>query len=179
LKVVESIPKEQEILFAPDKNLGTYINKQTGRQMVLWNGACVVHEAFSLDKMITLKLQYKNAKIVAHPESEEQILKYSNFIGSTSEMINYILSSQDDVFIVATEEGILHSLRNKIPDKLLIPAPVYEDNICACGECGYMKINTLQKLHDCLLFEFPEILVSDDLQAKAIIPIEKMLKIKL
>lgn len=178
VKVVESIPENQPILFAPDKNLGAYINKKTGRTMELWNGACVVHESFSLEKLIQLKLKYPQSRIVAHPESEDQILKYADFIGSTLEMKNYILQSDRDVFIVATEEGILHGLKKQAPNKTLIPAPIYEDNICACGECGYMKINTLQKLYDCLLNESPEIILSDELIQKARIPIERMLEIK-
>lgn len=178
LKVVESIPLNKKILFAPDKNLGAYINKKTGRNMVLWDGSCIVHEAFSLDKIIELKLKHQNAKIVSHPESEEQILKYSDFIGSTAEMKKYISNSVDDTFIVATEEGILHSLRKEVPNKLLIPAPIYDDNVCACGECAFMKVNTLQKLFDCLQNETPEIQISDELRKKAIVPIEKMLQIK-
>lgn len=178
VKVVESISENQPILFAPDKNLGAYINKKTGRSMELWNGACVVHESFSLEKLIQLKLKYPKSRIVAHPESEDQILKYADFIGSTLEMKNYILQSDREEFIVATEEGILHGLKKLAPNKTLIPAPIYEDNICACGECGYMKINTLQKLYDCLLNESPEIILSDELIQKARIPIERMLEIK-
>lgn len=178
IKVVESIPENQPILFAPDKNLGAYINKKTGRAMELWNGACIVHESFSLEKLIQLKLKYPKSRIVAHPESEDQILKYADFIGSTLEMKNYILQSDREVFIVATEEGILHGLKKQAPGKMLIPAPIYEDNICACGECGYMKINTLQKVYDCLLNESPEIILSDELIQKARIPIERMLELK-
>lgn len=178
LKVVESIPIGQPILFAPDKNLGAYIMKKTGRKMDLWNGACVVHEAFSLDKLIDLRLKYPKSKIVAHPESEEQILKYADFIGSTSEMKSYIINSDREVFIVATEEGILHGLRKEVSKKTLIPAPIYEDNNCACGECAYMKVNTLQKLYECMLHESPEIQISEELIQKAVVPIEKMLAIK-
>lgn len=178
VKVVESIPKNQPILFAPDKNLGAYIMKKTGREMELWNGACVVHESFSLEKLIQLKLKHPYSRIVAHPESEEQILKYADFVGSTSEMKEFIINSDREVFIVATEEGILHSLKKLISAKTLIPAPVYDDNVCACGECGYMKINTLQKVYDCLLNENPEILISAELIEKARIPIERMLAIK-
>ena len=178
LKVVESIPIGQPILFAPDKNLGAYIVKKTGRKMELWNGSCVVHEAFSLDKLIELRLKYPKSKIVAHPESEEQILKYADFIGSTSEMKSYIINSDREVFIVATEEGILHGLRKEVSQKTLIPAPIYEDNNCACGECAYMKVNTLQKLYECMLHESPEIQISEELIKKAVVPIEKMLAIK-
>ncbi len=178
LKIVESIPMDIPIIFAPDKNLGAYIIKKTGRNMILWDGACVVHESFSLEKLIQLKLKYPKAKIVAHPESEQQVLKYSDFIGSTSEMKEFIIQSDSDVFIVATEEGILHGLKKLVPNKILIPAPIYDDNVCACGECAYMKVNTLQKVYDCLLNESPEITISAELIEKAKVPIERMLKIK-
>jgi quinolinate synthase len=178
LKVVESIPIGQPILFAPDKNLGAYIMKKTGRKMELWNGACIVHEAFSLDKLIELRLKHPKSKIVAHPESEEQILRYADFIGSTSEIKSYIINSDREVFIVATEEGILHGLRKEVSQKTLIPAPIYEDNNCACGECAFMKVNTLQKLYECMLYESPEIQISKELIQKAVVPIEKMLAIK-
>lgn len=175
LRVVGSIPENQPIIFAPDRNLGAYINKKTGRNMELWNGACVVHESFSLEKLIQLKLKHPKSRIVAHPESEDQILKYADFIGSTLEMKKYILQSDQEVFIIATEEGILHGLRKEVPNKTLIPAPVYDDNVCACGECGYMKVNTLQKLYNCLLNETPELLLSEELIQKARIPVERML----
>jgi quinolinate synthase len=178
LKIVESIPLNTPIIFAPDKNLGDYIVRKTGREMVLWNGACVVHESFSLEKLIQLKIKYPGAKIVSHPESETQVLKYSDFIGSTSEMKEFIIHSTADVFIVATEEGILHGLKKIVPTKLLIPAPIYDDNLCACGECGFMKVNTLQKVYDCLLNESPEIIISKELIEKAKIPIDRMLQIK-
>ncbi|MBI1837628.1 MAG: quinolinate synthase NadA [Flavobacteriia bacterium] len=178
LKIVESIPNDQPILFAPDKNLGAYIVKKTGREMELWEGACVVHEAFSLEKLIKIRLKHPKSKIVAHPESEEQILKYADFIGSTSEMKAFIIDSDREVFIVATEEGILHGLRKEVPNKILIPAPVYEDNSCACGECAFMKVNTLQKLYNCMVNESPEIQISDELIRQAVKPIERMLAIK-
>ncbi len=178
LKVVESVPLDTPIIFAPDKNLGAYIMKKTGRDMILWDGACVVHESFSLEKLIQLKLKYPKAKIVSHPESEQQILKYSDFIGSTSEMKEYIIQSDADVFIVATEEGILHGLKKLVPNKILVPAPIYDDNVCACGECAYMKVNTLQKVYNCLLNETPEISISAELIEKAKVPIERMLQIK-
>lgn len=178
IKVVESIPTDKEILFVPDKNLGAYVQRKTGRNMLFWDASCVVHEAFSLEKIIQLKLKYPKAKIVAHPEAEEHILNYADFIGSTTEMQKYIENSESEVFIVATEEGILHGLKQKVKGKNLIPAPVYEDNTCACGECAYMKVNTLQKLHDCLKSESPEVLISDTLVRKAIVPIEKMLSVK-
>jgi quinolinate synthase len=175
VKVINSIPADQNILFAPDKNLGAYLNKQTGRNMVLWDGSCIVHEAFSLEKLIELHLEYPEAKIVAHPESEDPILKVAHSIGSTSQMMNYIINSASDTFIVATEVGILHQLKKKIPNKTLIPAPSHEDNTCACSECAFMKVNTLEKLYLCLRDELPEITIDENLRKKALLPIEKML----
>ena len=177
VKVINSIPADQKILFAPDKNLGAYLNKQTGRNMVLWDGACIVHEAFSLEKLIELHLEYPEAKIVAHPESEDPILKVAHSIGSTSQMMNYIVNSPSDTFIVATEVGILHQLKKKIPNKTLIPAPSHEDNTCACSECAFMKVNTLEKLYLCLRDELPEITIDETLRKKALLPIEKMLSL--
>jgi quinolinate synthase len=175
VKVINSIPADQKILFAPDKNLGAYLNKQTGRNMVLWDGSCIVHEAFSLEKLIELHLEYPEAKIVAHPESEDPILKVAHSIGSTSQMMNYIVNSPSDTFIVATEVGILHQLKKRIPNKTLIPAPSHEDNTCACSECAFMKVNTLEKLYLCLRDELPEITIDETLRKKALLPIEKML----
>ena len=177
VKVINSIPADQKILFAPDKNLGAYLNKQTGRNMVLWDGACIVHEAFSLEKLIELHLEYPEAKIVAHPESEDPILKVAHSIGSTSQMMNYIINSPSDTFIVATEVGILHQLKKKIPNKTLIPAPSHEDNTCACSECAFMKVNTIEKLYLCLRDELPEITIDETLRKKALLPIEKMLSL--
>lgn len=177
VKVINSIPADQPILFAPDKNLGAYLNKQTGRDMVLWNGSCIVHEAFSLEKLIELHLEYPEAKIVAHPESEDPILRVAHSIGSTSQMMNYIVNSPSDTFIVATEAGILHQLKKRIPDKTLIPAPSHEDNTCACSECAFMKVNTLEKLYLCLRDELPEITIEENLRRKALLPIEKMLSL--
>lgn len=175
VKIVNSIPKDKPIIFAPDKNLGKYVMEQTGRTILLWDGACVVHEAFSLDKLIALYKQNPDAHIIAHPESEKHILKTANYIGSTSGMINYVKTNPSNKFIVATEAGILHKMKQEVPDKILIPAPSNEDNTCACSECGYMKMNTLQKVYDCLLNETPEIFVPDDIMKKALIPIERML----
>lgn len=177
VKVINSIPADQPILFAPDKNLGAYLNKQTGRNMVLWEGSCIVHEAFSLEKLIELHLEYPEAKIVAHPESEDPILRVAHCIGSTSQMINYILESPSDTFIVATEVGILHQLKKRIPNKTLIPAPSHEDNTCACSECAFMKVNTLEKLYLCLRDEKPEITIEETLRKKALLPIERMLSL--
>lgn len=177
LKIVESVPFETPIIFAPDKNLGHYINQKTGRNMLLWEGSCIVHEAFSIDKLINLYKEYPGAEIVAHPESEEHILKISNFIGSTSEMIRYVKNSPKSTFIIATEVGILHKMTEEVPNKTLIPAPALEDNTCACSECKFMKLNTLEKLYDCLLNETNEIFISDELREKALIPIDRMLSL--
>ena len=177
LKIIESIPIEQPIIFAPDKNLGKYITKQTGREMLLWDGSCIVHEAFSLDKLLELYKQHPTATIIAHPESEEHILKTASYVGSTAGMINYVKLHPKEKFIVATEAGILHKMQQEIPDAILIPAPVEEDNTCACSECAFMKVNTLQKLHDCLLNESPQIEVSNQIREKALIPIKRMLSL--
>lgn len=177
LKIVESIPKYIPIIFAPDKNLGKYIIQKTGRKMLLWDGSCVVHEAFSLDKLIELHKKNPDAKIIAHPESETHILETASYVGSTSGMINYVKSSPSNKFIVATEAGILYKMQQEVPNKVLIPAPSQEDNTCACSECGFMKMNTLQKVYDCLLNEVPEITIPEDIRIKALIPIERMLKL--
>ena len=175
LKIVESIPEDEPIIFAPDRNLGKYIMKQTGREMVLWDGSCVVHEAFSIDKLLQLFKQHPDALIIAHPESEAHILKTATYIGSTAGMINFVKEHPKDKFIVATEVGILHKMKQEVPEAELIPAPAEEDNTCACSECAYMKVNTLQKLYDCLLHESPEITVSKATRVKALIPIQRML----
>lgn len=177
IKIVESVPENIPIIFAPDKNLGHYINQQTGRKMVLWDGSCVVHEAFSLDKLIALHQEHPDAKIIAHPESEAHILETASYIGSTAGMIDYVQSSYAQKFIVATEAGILHKMQEAVPEKILIPAPSFEDNTCACSECAFMKKNTLQKVYDCLVNESPEILVAEDIREKALIPIQRMLEL--
>lgn len=176
-KIVNSVPENIPIIFAPDKNLGNYINQKTGRQMVLWDGSCVVHEAFSLEKLIALHKEHPNAAIIAHPESETHILETASYIGSTSGMIEFVKQSPKTEFIVATEAGILHKMQEAVPDKVLIPAPAMEDNTCACSECAYMKLNTLRKLYDCLLKEFPEIIVPKKVADKALIPIQRMLEL--
>lgn len=176
-KIVNSVPENIPIIFAPDKNLGNYINKKTGRQMVLWDGSCVVHEAFSLEKLIALHKEHPNASIIAHPESETHILETASYIGSTSGMIDYVQQSPKTEFIVATEAGILYKMQEAVPDKVLIPAPAMEDNTCACSECAYMKLNTLRKLYDCLANELPEISVPRKIADKAIIPIQRMLEL--
>jgi len=177
LKIVESVPKEVPIIFAPDKNLGKYIIKKTGRDLVLWDGSCIVHEAFSIDKLIELHKKYPDYKIIAHPESEEHILNTATYIGSTAGMINYVKNHSNEKFIVATEAGILHKMQQEVPNTELIPAPAEEDNTCACSECAYMKVNTMQKLYDCLLNESPQIEVPEHIRKKALLPIERMLEL--
>lgn len=176
VKVIQSIPVEQPIIFAPDKNLGRYLMQVTGRKMVLWEGSCVVHEAFSLNKLIALYQKYPQAEIIAHPESETSILKVAHFIGSTSALITYVKNSPNSSFIVATEHGILHRMQQEVPHKILIPAPSKEDNSCACSECAFMKVNTLKKLYKCLLHESPEVSLSDEVARLARVPIEQMLQ---
>lgn len=177
IAIVESIPENTPIIFAPDKNLGKYIIEKTGREMLLWDGSCVVHEAFSFDKLIELHKQHPDAKIIAHPESETHILKTASYIGSTAGMIAHVKESANLKFIVATEAGILHQMQQEVPHKLLIPAPAKEDNSCACSECAFMKMNTLQKVYDCLLNETPEIVVPENIRKKALISIERMLEL--
>lgn len=177
LKIVNSVPKETPIIFAPDKNLGKYIIEQTGREMVLWDGSCIVHEAFSIEKLLELYKQHPDAEIIAHPESETHILRTAKYIGSTAGMINHVKESSSNKFIVATEAGILYKMQQQVPLKTLIPAPSHEDNTCACSECAFMKMNTLQKVYDCLLNESPEIIVPIEIQEKALIPIERMLQL--
>lgn len=177
IKIVESVPKNIPIIFAPDKNLGNYINQKTGRKMVLWDGSCVVHEGFSLEKLIELYKKNPDAKIIAHPESETHILKTASYIGSTAGMIEFVKTNPAQKFIVATEAGILYKMQQEVPNKILIPAPAIENNTCACSECGFMKMNTLQKVYDCLVNESPEINVPKDIRRKALIPILRMLEI--
>ncbi|MBG6133243.1 quinolinate synthase [Aquimarina sp. EL_43] len=177
LKIVESVPKDVPIIFAPDKNLGKYIIQQTGRDMLLWDGSCIVHEAFCIDKLLDLYQDHPGSVIIAHPESEEHILKTAKYIGSTAGMINYVKEHPKEKFIVATEAGILHEMKKEVPDTILIPAPTEEDNTCACSECSYMKVNTLQKLYDCLLNETPEINVAEHIRQKALTPIVRMLEL--
>lgn len=176
-KIIDSIPLDQPIIFAPDKNLGDYINKLTGRNMLLWEGACIVHEAFSIEKLLTTHKKYPNARIIAHPESEAVILRAAEYIGSTSGLINYAKNTDALEFIVATEAGILHEMQKEVPHKKLIPAPAKEDNTCACSECHFMKMNTLQKLYICLKHELPEVTVPEDIRVKALKPIQRMLEL--
>ena len=174
--VIESIPKDKQIIFAPDKNLGNYLIKETKRNMILWNGSCVVHEAFSFDKILDLFKKHPKAKFIAHPESKSLILDVANYVGSTSKLLEYVQNSLNKEFIVATEAGILHEMNKRCPDKLFIPAPV-EDSSCACSECSFMKINTLEKLYLCLKHENPEITLTEDIITKAKAPLLKMLSI--
>ncbi len=176
-KIIESVPKDQPIIFAPDKNLGKYLIEKTGRDMILWDGACLVHEAFAIDKILALHDKHPEAKFIAHPESTPQILTVASYIGSTSGMINHVKTNPATKFIVATEAGILHQMQKEVPHKTFIPAPAKEDNTCACSECGYMKMNTLEKLYWCLKNETPEVDVSEKIRAKAIVPIQRMLEL--
>ncbi len=176
-KIIDSIPKEQPIIFAPDRNLGDYLNKETGREMLLWDGACMVHEAFSMEKLIDLFKEHPDAEIIAHPESEAHMLKVAKYIGSTSGLLNHVKNSKKKKFIVATEAGILFQMLQENPDKTIIPAPAKEDNTCACSECAYMKMNTMKKLYLCLKHELPHIEVDAELCKKAIIPINRMLEL--
>lgn len=174
--VIDSIPKDKQIIFAPDKNLGNYLIKETKRDMILWDGSCVVHEAFSFDKILDLFKKYPKAKFIAHPESKSLILEVANYVGSTSKLLEYVQNSRNKEFIVATEAGILHEMNKRCPDKLFIPAPV-EDSSCACSECSFMKLNTLEKLYLCLKYEKPEITLTEEIISKAKAPLLKMLSI--
>jgi quinolinate synthase len=174
-KIVESLPIDQKIIFAPDKNLGAYINKQTGRNMLLWNGTCMVHEIFSLEKISKLKMRHADAKVLAHPECEEAILSVADYIGSTTGLLKYSETSASKEFIVATEAGILHQMQKASPGKTFIPAP--PNNACACNDCPYMKLNTLEKLYLCMKYETPEITMDETLRLAAKKPIDRMLAI--
>ena len=176
-KIVDSIPLDKPIIFAPDKNLGKYIMEKTGRKMLLWEGACIVHEAFSIDKILDLHKKYPNAQIIAHPESETPILKVANYIGSTSGLIEYAKNSDCKEFIVATEAGILHKMKKEVPHKSLIPAPIHQNVTCACSECPYMKLNSIEKLYLCMKYELPDIEVPEEIRKRALLPIERMLEI--
>jgi len=174
-QIVESLPADQQIIFAPDRNLGAYINKHTGRNMVLWNGACMVHELFSFQKITRLKERHPDAKLIAHPECEEPVLRIADFIGSTSQLLKFVQSDSSQSFIVATETGILHQMQQMAPTKTFIPAP--PDNACACNDCPHMKLNTLEKLYLCLKYEGPEITMDETLRIKAKKPIDRMLEL--
>lgn len=173
--IVESFPKDQKIIFAPDKNLGAYINKVTGRDMLLWNGACMVHEIFSLEKITKLKQQHPDAKLISHPECEEPLLQISDFVGSTTGLLKYTMQDSAQTYIVATETGILHQMEKASPGKIFIPAP--PDNACACNDCPHMKRNTLEKIYLCMKYEMPDIIMDEALRIAAKKPIDKMLEI--
>ena len=175
-EIVESFPKDEKIIFGPDRNLGSYINSVTGREMVVWNGACDVHEQFSLQKIKELKEQNPDAEILAHPECKKHILIVADKVGSTAALLNYAIKSDCKKFIVATESGILHKMRLSCPDKEFIPAPP-EDSSCACNECAFMKYNTLEKLYNSLLNEEHEVFVDEEIRKKAVISIQRMLDI--
>ncbi len=175
--VINSFDKDQELIFAPDKNLGKYLIKETGRDLILWDGSCIVHEAFSFEKITQLAIEHPEAKFIAHPESESQILDIAHYIGSTSGLLNFVQKDSAQTYIVATEAGILHEMRKAVPHKNLIPAPV-DDDSCACSECAFMKLNTLEKLYLCLKYEQPEIQLNDKLIRDAYLPIQRMLDLK-
>jgi quinolinate synthase len=174
LKIVEHAPKDRPILFAPDRNLGRWVMEQTGREMTLWPGSCMVHETFSERKIAALRVQHPSAKLIAHPECEENILRNADYIGSTSNLLKYVVENPAREFIVATEAGILHQMQKKAPDKILIPAPPNQN--CACNDCPFMKLNTLEKVAQALETGGPEIFVADEIAAKAKIALERMLE---
>jgi quinolinate synthase len=174
-KIIKQMPEEQPILFAPDINLGKYLIKKTGRKMLLWNGSCIVHETFSERKIIDLKTEFPEAKIIAHPECEDAILNRADFIGSTSKLLNYVQEDTADSYIVATEAGILHQMKKLAPGKHFIPAPPEKN--CSCNECPYMKLNTKEKLYLCMQNRNPQIKMSAELMIRALKPIERMLQL--
>ena len=174
LKIINQIPNEQKIIFAPDKNLGKYLIKMTGRDMVLWQGSCIVHETFSFKKLTRLKLEHPDAKIIAHPECEENVLDISDFIGSTSSLLKFIGEDSSKEYIVVTEPGIINQMIKKQPEKIFISAP--PESACSCNECPYMKLNTLEKLYLCMKDKNPRIEMEESLRKKALIPIKKMLE---
>jgi quinolinate synthase len=176
--VVNSIPKDKRIIFAPDKNLGLYVQKVTGRELILWDGACIVHVNISLDKLNALLSTHSDAELIAHPECLPEILDKASFIGSTKALLEHVQSSNINKFIVATEAGILYKMKQAVPNKIIIPAPALESNSCACAECPYMKMNTLEKLYNTLYYEVPEILVNEKTQEGALKALNNMLTIK-
>lgn len=177
VQVVESIPKEKEIIFAPDANLGRYVAHKTGRELILWEGACMVHIDISLDKLKQLRVEFPDALLIAHPECKEMILREADYVGSTTALLNYVEKSDRQTFIVATEAGILHKMKMAVPNKHLIPAPANEQNSCACSECPYMKMNTLEKLYNALYYELPEIHLSEEIRIPAYKALKAMLEI--
>ena len=174
-KIVESFPKDAKLIFGPDRNLGNYINSVTGRSMLLWNGACHVHEQFSVEKLVKLKEEHPDSLLIAHPECKKTVLIMADFIGSTQALLNYTTTSDKQSFLVATESGILHEMQKQNPDKEFIPVPP-NDSTCACNECNFMRLNTMEKLYQCLLTETPEILIDEKIRVKAVKPILRMLE---
>lgn len=174
--IINSLPENQEIIFAPDRNLGRYLNQVCNRKMILWDGACIVHEAFSLERIAQQMADHPNAKLIAHPEAQEDLLKFAHFIGSTSRLLDYVVENEAQEFIVATEEGILHEMQKLAPTKTLIPALV-QDESCNCSECFYMKLSTLEKLYLCMKYELPEIQIEENLRVKALASINRMLEL--
>ena len=172
--IINALPKDKPIIFAPDKNLGRYLMKKTGRDMILWDGSCIVHEAFSMERIAKQLAENPDAKLIAHPESETPVLELAHFIGSTSALLNYVEKDDCQKFIIATEEGILHEMKKRAPHKELIPALVFDES-CNCSECFFMKRNTLEKLYLCMKYELPEITMDEELRLKALKPIEAML----
>ncbi len=173
--IVESFPKDQPLIFAPDKNLGAYINKLTGRNMVLWDGACMVHEIFSRKKLAELQMRHPAAEIIAHPECEAAVLDLASYIGSTSGLLRYTSESEKDEFIVVTEAGIIHQMEKANPNKKFYAAP--NDGTCACNDCPHMKLNTLEKVYLCLKYGMPEVDVAEPLRSQALVPIKRMLEL--
>ncbi len=174
-KIIDSLPVDQPIIFAPDKNLGAYLNKQSGRNMLLWNGACMVHEIFSLEKITKLKIRHPKAKLIAHPECEDAVLSIADYIGSTTQLLKYSETDYSSEYIVATETGILHQMQQNSPNKTFIPAP--PTNSCACNDCPHMKLNTLEKLYLCMQYETPEITMDETLRLAAKKPMDRMMEI--
>ncbi|MBN9312102.1 MAG: quinolinate synthase [Chryseobacterium sp. 39-10] len=174
--IIKALPDDRPIIFAPDKNLGRYLMKKTGREMILWDGSCIVHEAFSMERIAQQLANHPHAQLIAHPESESAVLDLAHFVGSTSALLNYVEKDDCQEFIVATEEGILHEMKKRAPQKSLIPALVFDES-CNCSECFYMKRNTLEKLYLCMKYELPEILMDEELRLKALQPIEAMLEL--
>ena len=175
-QIVESFPADEKIIFGRDHYLGNYINSITGRNMLLWNGACHVHAKFSVEKILELKKIYPQAKVLAHPECKGAVLKLADYVGSTAGLLKYATNHEEKEFIVATESGILHKMQQACPQKVFIPAPP-DDSTCACNECNFMRMNTMEKLYECLLNETPEILVDKEIAEKAVKPIQRMLEI--
>ena len=174
-KIVDQFPQDAKLIFGPDRNLGDYINKISGRNMVLWNGACHVHEQFSVEQLVSLKKQHPEAKVLAHPECKNVVLMLADYIGSTQALLNYATESNDTTFLIATESGIIHEMQKRNPSKTFIPIPPV-DSTCGCNNCQYMRLNTLEKIYECLKNETPEILVDEAIRVKAVKPILKMLE---